>query len=75
MSAKTEVITHHSAQFAMLSLVKGEVQTVVDILMHDTGKSKMTTVEALPRIIEAVQAAGYTIEPLTIDSTPIQHNW
>ena len=50
-------------------------KTVVDILMHDTGKSKMTTVEALPRIIEAVQAAGYTIEPLTIDSTPIQHNW
>ena len=48
---------------------------VVDILMHDTGKSKTTTVEALPRIIEAVQASGYTIGPLTLDSTPIQHNW
>lgn len=48
---------------------------VVDILMHDTGKSKTTTVEALPRIIEAVKAQGYTIEPLTIDSEPIQHNW
>ena len=48
---------------------------VVDILMHDTGKSKTTTVEALPRIIEAVQAQGYKIEPLTIDSEPIQHNW
>ena len=48
---------------------------VVDILMHDTGKSKTTTVEALPRIIEAVQAEGYKIEPLTMDSEPIQHNW
>ena len=48
---------------------------VIDILMHDTGKSKTTTVEALPRIIEAVQAQGYTIEPLTMDSEPIQHNW
>lgn len=48
---------------------------VVDILMHDTGKSKTTTVEALPRIIEAVLAQGYVIEPLTIDSEPIQHNW
>ncbi len=48
---------------------------VVDILMHDTGKSKTTTVEALPRIIEAVQAEGYKIEPLTIDCEPIQHNW
>ena len=48
---------------------------VVDILMHDTGKSKTTTVEALPRIIEAVQAEGYKIEPLTIESEAIQHNW
>ena len=48
---------------------------VVDILMHDTGKSKTTTVEALPRIIEAVQAAGYRIEPLTLESEAIQHRW
>ncbi len=48
---------------------------VVDILMHDTGKSKNTTVEALPRIIEAVKAQGYRIEPLTMDSEPIQHKW
>lgn len=48
---------------------------VIDILMHDTGKSKTTTVEALPRIIEAVQAQGYKIEPLSMDSEPIQHNW
>ncbi|MBQ9902980.1 MAG: polysaccharide deacetylase [Clostridia bacterium] len=48
---------------------------VVNILMHDTGKSKTTTVEALPRIIEAVQAQGYQIEPLTVDSEVIQHTW
>lgn len=48
---------------------------VVNILMHDTGKSKTTTVEALPRIIEAVKAQGYQIEPLTEESEAIQHNW
>ena len=48
---------------------------VVDILMHDTGKSKTTTVEALPRIIEAVQANGYQMEALTLESEVIQHRW
>ena len=47
----------------------------VDILMHDSGKLKQTTVEALPEIIEYVQSQGYSIERITEDSTPIRHNW
>ncbi len=46
---------------------------VIDILMHDTGKSKQTTVEALPEIIEYLLSEGYTILPITADTQPIQH--
>lgn len=46
-----------------------------NILMHDTGKAKQTTVEALPQIIEYVQSQGYNIEPITDDTVPIKHNW
>lgn len=46
-----------------------------DVLMHDTGKAKNTTVEALPQIIEYIQSQGYSIERLTEDSTPVRHNW
>ena len=46
---------------------------VINILMHDTGKSKVTTVEALPDIIEYVLSQGYQIEPLTEESDVIQH--
>lgn len=46
---------------------------VIDILMHDTGKSKQTTVEALPEIIEYLLSEGYTILPITEDTQPIQH--
>ena len=48
---------------------------VIDVLMHDTGKSKVTTVEALPRIIELIQSLDYKIEPITEESEAIQHNW
>ncbi len=48
---------------------------VANILMHDTGKSKVTTVEALPSIIEYILSQGYKIEPLTEDSEVIQHRW
>ena len=41
--------------------------------MHDTGKSKMTTVEALPTIIEYIRSQGYSFEALTEDSVLIQH--
>ena len=50
-------------------------KNVINVLMHDTGKSKNTTVEALPRIIEYLQSQGYKLEPLTEDSVLIQHKW
>ncbi|MGN0475270.1 MAG: polysaccharide deacetylase family protein [Acutalibacteraceae bacterium] len=50
-------------------------QRQANILMHDTGKAKQTTVEALPQIIEYVQSQGFEIQPITEDSTPIRHNW
>ena len=45
----------------------------IDVLMHDTGKSKKTTVEALPSIIEYLRKQGYSLEALTPDTKPIQH--
>ena len=42
------------------------------ILMHDL-KSKDTTVEALPALIEALQARGYEIIAIDERSTPVQH--
>ncbi|MCQ2519837.1 MAG: polysaccharide deacetylase [Lachnospiraceae bacterium] len=43
------------------------------ILFHDTG-SKVTTVEALPEIIEKIQAMDHTvILPITRETKPIQH--
>lgn len=46
---------------------------IIDILMHDTGSSKLTTVEALPAIIEFLLSEGYTILPITDSTPPIQH--
>ena len=48
---------------------------VCNVLMHDTGSSKQTTVEALPSIIEYVRSQGYEMEALTDESPAIQHNW
>ncbi len=48
-------------------------KTTVNILMHDTGSGKRTTVEALPAIIEYLLAQGYDIQPITEDSVLIQH--
>ena len=42
------------------------------ILMHDT-RPKDTTVEALPALIEALQARGYEIIAIDERSTPVQH--
>lgn len=44
----------------------------VFILMHDA-KSKTTTVEALPEIIEYLQSRGYTILPITDSTEPLHH--
>ncbi len=48
-------------------------KNVIDILMHDTGASKQTTVEALPEIIEFLLSEGYIILPITESTPPIQH--
>ena len=48
-------------------------KTVINVLMHDTGKSKMTTVEALPSIIEYLKKQGFSFEALTEESVLIQH--
>ncbi len=48
-------------------------KNIIDILMHDTGDSKQTTVEALPQIIEFLKAEGYAILPITESTPPIQH--
>ncbi len=48
-------------------------KNVIDILMHDTGDSKQTTVEALPSIIEYLLSEGYKILPITETTPPIQH--
>ncbi|MCM1134807.1 MAG: polysaccharide deacetylase [Clostridium sp.] len=48
-------------------------KNVCMILMHDAG-NKPTTVEALPEIIEQIQARGdAVILPITDKTTPIQH--
>ncbi len=47
----------------------------VDVLMHDTGRMKQTTVEALPSIIEYIRSQGYEMEAITEDSKPIRHSW
>ena len=59
----------------LLSKVKSGVgkKKTINVLMHDTGKSKITTVEALPSIIEYLQKQGYRFEALTEDSVVIQH--
>ena len=49
----------------ILSRVSGKNQAI--ILMHQT-KPKTTTVEALPEIIEGLQAQGYEIRPMTTNS-------
>ena len=42
------------------------------VLMHDAG-AKTTTVEALPEIIEYLQANDYMILPITANTKPVQH--
>lgn len=61
----------------LLENIKGSLTKYrqANILMHDTGKAKQTTVDALPQIIEYVQAQGYDIQPITEDSAAIRHNW
>ncbi len=59
----------------LLSHIKSDSgnKKTINVLMHDTGKSKLTTVEALPSIIEYLREQGYSFEALTEDSVVIQH--
>lgn len=48
-------------------------RTNVNILMHDSGSNKHTTVEALPGIIEYLKSEGFTILPITEGTKPVHH--
>lgn len=45
----------------------------VVVLMHDAA-DKAATVQALPYVIEQIQAMGYEILPITADTTPLHHD-
>ncbi len=63
------------AKSKLISNVKGgcKGKNTVNILMHDTGSAKNTTVSALPSIIEYLLSQGYDIQPITEGSVLIQH--
>ncbi len=63
------------AKTKIINNVKGgcKGKNTVNILMHDTGSGKNTTVQALPAIIEYLLAQGYDIQPITESSVCIQH--
>lgn len=46
-----------------------------NILMHDSGATKQTTVETLPELIEYLYAQGYKMEALTPESPAVHHQW
>ena len=55
------------------AVIKGcEGKEQVTILMHDVNPNT-STLEALPRIIEILKELGYSIEPITTNTKPVQH--
>ena len=55
------------------AVIKGcEGKEQVTILMHDVNPNT-STLEALPRIIEKLKELGYSIEPITPTTKPVQH--
>ena len=58
----------------MVSSVMNELEKYqnITVLMHD-GAGKQQTVEALPAIIEQLQAQGTQILPITDETAPVQH--
>lgn len=72
----TDASGNNRAPEVLLAHVQEELPKVrkANVLMHDTGKMKQTTVEALPSIIEYVQSQGYEMERITEDSKVIQHH-
>jgi len=59
----------------ILDKIKAECvgRSNVNILMHDSGSTKQTTVEALPGIIEYLKSEGFTILPITEGTKPVHH--
>lgn len=55
---------------AVINGAEGKNQ--ITVLFHDVTKNE-TTLEALPRIIEKLLEMGYSIEPITSSSRPVQH--
>lgn len=55
---------------AVISGAEGKNQ--ITVLFHDVTKNQ-STLDALPRIIEKLLEMGYSIEPITSSSRPIQH--
>lgn len=66
---------NRDVEVLLKNVKKGLKYRQVDVLMHDTGKMKQTTVEALPSIIEYIRSQGYEMEAITEDSKPIRHSW
>ncbi len=64
MPPKEEIVN------TVISEVEGKDNVVV--LMHDSER-KESTVEALPELIEKLQAMGYTIKGIDENSVPVQH--
>ena len=64
--------TKPSAQQIVENCLRQDGYKNLVILMHDL-KPKDTTVEALPALIEALQARGYEIIAIDERSTPVQH--
>ena len=58
--------------FVHYSAIRQDGYKNLVILMHDL-RPKDTTVEALPALIEALQARGYEIIAIDERSTPVQH--
>lgn len=72
----TDAAGNNRSPEVLLNNVKaGLTKRKCNILMHDTGSLKKTTVDALPSIIEYVRSQGYEMEPLTEDSKVIVHSW
>lgn len=75
VDSKDAVQANISAQSIINNIYTGmQKKDIIDVLMHDSGTSKNTTVEALPKIISMLLESGYTILPITERTEPIQHN-
>lgn len=65
--------TYKTADEIYEAVISGaQDKSQITVLFHDVNKNE-STLEALPRIIEKLLEMGYSIEPITTSSRPIQH--